>query len=72
MLTGPSSFRQKVLENVRKIPRGSVLSYGDVAKLCGTPKIPCHRVICANGSLGEYNRGPEQKRKLLEQEGYGV
>jgi methylated-DNA-[protein]-cysteine S-methyltransferase len=32
--------------------------------------IPCHRVICANGSLGEYSMeaGPQMKRQLLRME----
>ncbi|MDP3230591.1 MAG: methylated-DNA--[protein]-cysteine S-methyltransferase [Acidovorax sp.] len=31
--------------------------------------IPCHRVIKADGSLGGYSSGPEQKRWLLQHEG---
>ncbi len=30
--------------------------------------IPCHRVLPANGNLGEYHWGKERKRKLLEWE----
>ena len=33
------------------------------------PKIPCHRVIKSDGSLGNYNRGIENKIKLLRKEG---
>lgn len=28
--------------------------------------IPCHRVICANGFIGQYNGGVEIKKRLLE------
>lgn len=34
--------------------------------------IPCHRVVRQNGHLGGYARGGDQKRLLLEQEGYVV
>lgn len=77
-------FRQKVLDVVRKISAGQTLSYKQVAKKAGSPnayravgnilnknfdpKIPCHRVICANGKIGGYNRGKEEKIKRLKNE----
>ena len=82
------SFKQKVFSVVKKIPKGSVLTYGEVARRAGhpraaravgsilttnfDPKIPCHRVIRSDGSLGGHNRGVKKKRQLLKQEGYGV
>jgi O6-methylguanine-DNA--protein-cysteine methyltransferase len=34
------------------------------------PKIPCHRVVRADGKVGDYNRGGAfRKMKLLEEEG---
>lgn len=81
-------FRQNVLDIVRRIPRGKVMSYGEVAKRAGKPgaaravgaimktnydpKIPCHRVICADGSTGGYNRGAEHKRNILRKEGVAI
>jgi len=78
------SFRQKVLETVRKIPKGKTMSYKEVAKLAGSPnayrlvgnilnknsnpKIPCHRVIRSNGKIGGYNKGEKTKRALLKRE----
>ncbi len=78
------SFTQKVYQVVKKIPKGKTLSYKEVAVLAGSPNayravgsilkknydssIPCHRVIRSNGSLGEYNRGIEQKSLLLSLE----
>ena len=84
-----SSFSsQKVYEVVKKIPKGKVLSYKEVAKLAGSPrayrgvgnvlnknhdlKIPCHRVIRSDGKLGGYNRGPNKKFKLLKSEGVNL
>lgn len=81
-----SSFTRRVRDIVRQIPKGQTCSYGEVARLAGVsgaaravgtimsnnydPTIPCHRVICANGKIGGYNRGGEaQKRKLLKKEG---
>lgn len=80
-----ASFREKVLQVVRKIPRGKVLSYKKVAELAGfprawravgnilnknrNPKIPCHRVIRSNGKIGGYRYGQKKKATLLQKEG---
>ena len=79
------TFKEKVLETVRKIPKGKMMSYGEVARRAGNkkayravgsimaknfdPKIPCHRVIRSDGTLGNYNRGIKNKIKLLRKEG---
>lgn len=78
------TFTDQVYKVVSKIPSGSTLTYKEVAKLAGSPKafravgnilnknynpdIPCHRVIKSDGTLGGYNRGAEQKERLLNQE----
>lgn len=54
---------------VKRIPAGSAASYGDIARLCGNPRlsrvvgyamracadedVPCHRVVHKDGSLAE-------------------
>lgn len=81
-----NDFKNKVLAVVKKIPRGSVLSYGEVARLAGRPRaaravgsimknnrdrgMPCHRVIRSDGKIGGYNGNLGEKRKLLVEEGY--
>lgn len=80
-----TSFQEKVLEIVKKIPKGNVLTYKEVAKLAGLPrawravgnilnknknqKIPCHRVIRSDGKIGGYKRGTKNKIFLLKKEG---
>jgi len=77
------SFRDKVLSIVFGIKLGQTMTYGQVATLAGNkkaaravgailrtnfnPQIPCHRVVAASG-LGGYNRGLNNKLKLLKQE----
>ncbi len=82
-----SVFATKVYAVVAKIPKGKVMTYGQVAKKAGKPgaaravgmfmahnynsKIPCHRVVRADGKLGNYNRGGEsRKAEILREEGY--
>lgn len=78
------TFKEKIFETVRKIPRGRTLTYKQVAALSGRPMayravgnilksnydpaIPCHRVVRSDGQIGGYNRGPGKKRELLENE----
>ena len=83
-----TEFQLKVWTYLRKIPRGSVKTYSQVAKDIGkplavravanaigknpfAPKIPCHRVIRTDGSLGGYSGkgGVKTKRFLLKKEG---
>lgn len=81
------SFQARVIAVVRRIPRGRVATYGDVAALAGRPRawravgtimrtcrlpsVPCHRVVGAGGRLGGYS-DPLRKRRLLREEGIVV
>lgn len=76
-----SDFCEKVLDVVRKIPKGKTLTYGEVAKKAGFPgaaravgtimaqnfrsNVPCHRVIRADGKVGRYNRGGQAAKYKL-------
>jgi O-6-methylguanine DNA methyltransferase len=78
-------FSSRVLSVVRRIPRGRVATYGDVAAAAGKPaasravgnimrgcsdaSVPCHRVIAAGGKIGGYGRELHLKRTLLLAEG---
>lgn len=87
MHTRSSTFADRVRAAVRTIPKGETRSYKEVATAAGSPNaaravgmimknnydptVPCHRVIRADGKLGGYNRGGEQKKQhLLIAEGY--
>lgn len=79
------TFTEKVYDVVKKIPKGKVLTYKEVALRAGNskafravgnilnknydPEIPCHRVVRSDGKSGGYNRGEEQKKKILLKEG---
>jgi O-6-methylguanine DNA methyltransferase len=81
-------FEKKVYRAAAAIPRGSVVSYGDIARVIGRPKawravgnalhqnpfrdVPCHRVVSANGALGGYARGIAVKRAMLRREGVRI
>ena len=80
-------FEARVLAVVRRIPRGRVATYGDIAALAGRPRawravgtimrtcrsptVPCHRVVAAGGLVGGYS-DPCRKRQLLQDEGIVV
>jgi len=82
-----TDFQKKVYNLVSKIPKGKVTTYKTIAeKLKTSPravgkalnvnpwpiKIPCHRVIHANGKIGGYKLGAEKKIKLLKKEGIKI
>ena len=80
------TFKEKVFEVVKKIPKGKTMTYKEVAARAGCPrgfravgnilntnydpKIPCHRVIRSDGKLGGYNRGVARKKEILKNEGF--
>ena len=82
-----TKFQLKIWKYLRKIPKGKVKTYLEVAKAIGRPKsfravanavgrnpyplkIPCHRVIRSDGTLGGYSGkgGIVKKRRLLRLE----
>src|SRR5712675_3694033 len=83
-----TSFADRVLSVVRRIPPGRVATYGEVAAMAGRPRaaravgnimrgcsrpdVPCHRVIAAGGRLGGYGGNEALKRALLVAEGITI
>ena len=79
-----TNFVSKVLNETKKVPYGSVVTYGELARRLNTNAyravgkalainrtpilIPCHRVVSKRG-LGGYSAGIEIKRELLRLEG---
>jgi len=84
------NFNEEVWALTKKIPRGKVSTYKEIAKALNTkayravgtalkknphaPKVPCHRVINSNGSIGAYKgkKNSKEKIKLLKKEGIKI
>ena len=80
-----TAFQGKVYEAVKRIPRGKVATYADIARRIGCPLawravgnalnknidplVPCHRVIRSDGKIGGYRDGREKKLERLKKEG---
>ena len=73
-------FQRKVLELTKKIPKGKVTTYKEIAKKMKTkayravgnalkknpysPEVPCHRVVNSDGSLGGYQGKLNSRKKI--------
>jgi len=84
----PKSFYEKCYEVLRKVPRGKVTTYKEIAHALGTrayrvvgtamnknpysPAVACHRVVNSNGKVGGFFSGTKTKIKMLKKEGIGV
>ena len=80
-----ASFKQLVEETVRQIPKGRVMTYGQLAALCGNaraarivggiahfgdPDLPWQRVVNKSGGLASgYPGGRSGHKQILEGEG---
>jgi len=81
-------FKEQCYDLLKKVPQGKVTTYKALADALGTkayravgnamnknpdaPRIPCHRVINANGALGGYAHGLKRKISLLKSEGIQI
>jgi methylated-DNA-protein-cysteine methyltransferase-like protein len=82
------NFAHLVYECVAQIPRGRVMTYGQIAALCGSPRaarivggiahygpeeLPWHRVVNKQGGLaGTFPGGRSEHARRLEEEGVKV
>ena len=84
------TFNEKVYEIVKKIPKGKVMTYKQIAyklnskayRAIGTAlknnphpiKVPCHRVINSDRTVGGYKgkKNSKLKIKLLKKEGVKI
>jgi methylated-DNA-protein-cysteine methyltransferase-like protein len=78
------NFAHLVYECVAQIPRGRVMTYGQIAALCGSPRaarivggiahygpeeLPWHRVVNKQGGLaGTFPGGRSEHARRLEEE----
>lgn len=78
------TFADNVRNIVRKIPKGKMMTYKEVAAKAGNSKaaravgaimrtnydesIPCHRVVRSDGSMGGYNRGGILRKREILQQ----
>jgi methylated-DNA-[protein]-cysteine S-methyltransferase len=86
----PTVFQHRVFEALTHVPRGKTTTYAAIADAIScrsaqaigqalrrnpdAPRIPCHRVVCNDGSIGGFfgENNPAattKKRALLEAEG---
>jgi methylated-DNA-[protein]-cysteine S-methyltransferase len=84
----PSPLRDKVYQLLNQIPPGRVTTYREIAQALdckayraigrilnrnpNAPRVPCHRVVMSDGTLGGYAFGTDRKNALLRQEGVSV
>lgn len=83
-------FNEKVWKLTKKIPKGKVTTYKELAKALNTkayravgtalkknpyaPKVPCHRVVNSDGTIGGYKgkKNSKEKIKILKKEGIEI
>jgi len=81
------NFNEKCYKVLKKVLKGRVITYKDIAKKLNTKayravgramkanknrKIKCYKVVCSNGKIGGFNRGIKEKIRLLRREGIEV
>jgi methylated-DNA-[protein]-cysteine S-methyltransferase len=82
------NFHERCYSALAKVPKGKVTTYREIAKYLGSkgyravgnamnrnpnaPKVPCHRVVRSDGSLGGYAGGIKAKIRLLRREGVAI
>jgi methylated-DNA-[protein]-cysteine S-methyltransferase len=78
-------FNESCYRILKKVPKGRVTTYKEIARALRSkayravgnamnknpyaPKVPCHRVVCSDGSVGGFAGGARKKEKMLTKEG---
>lgn len=80
-------FSEKVYKICKKIPKGSVSTYSEIARTLNckayravgnalnknrNKNVPCHRVIKSNGFVGGFALGTKKKVQILKKEGIKI
>lgn len=80
-------FSEKVYGLCRKIPKGNVTTYNEIAKKLRTKayravgtalnknpyaQVPCHRVVNSDGRVGGFAQGARKKVEILRKEGIKI
>jgi methylated-DNA-[protein]-cysteine S-methyltransferase len=78
---------KKLLNILKKIPKGKITTYSILAKKLKTnpraiarllsknphpDKYPCYKVVLSSGKIGGYNLGVKEKIKRLKKEGIKI
>jgi len=82
------SFNEKCYKILRKVPKGKVTTYREVARTLNSkayravgnamnknpyaPVVACHRVINSNGDVGGFFSGTKNKVRMLKAEGIEI
>jgi len=82
------SFNERCYAILRKVPRGKITTYKEIARALHSkayravgnamnknphaPKVPCHRVISSDGSIGGFASGTKKKIEMLKGEGVKI
>lgn len=82
------NFDERCWELLKRVPKGKVTTYKEIARALRSkayravggamnrnpdaPRVPCHRVVNANGKLGGYALGLSKKISLLKKEGITI
>ncbi len=81
-------FYTKIYNKLKEVPKGKLTTYKELADAIGSkayravgtamkknpysPKVPCHRVVNSDGSIGHFSKGIMAKIKLLNSEGIPI
>lgn len=87
-MTEKKSFNERCYLLLRQVPKGRVTTYAELARGLKSkayravgnamnknpyaPKVPCHRVVKSDGTLGGYAKGPKAKINILAKEGVKI